>query len=83
MRKNALLFVTAFALSGCLAKKLQTPTQDHYVQAATISDSCGDEGWGQGVCTQEMIDEMAEQAKCLHAITVGEDCTELPEEPKP
>ena len=73
--KHTILIIASLGLSGCLAKQLKHPAEDHYVQAKTIAEACAKGGvLGEGVCTQEMLDEMAQQAKCLHAIAQGEKC---------
>ena len=75
MRNTILITIACLGLSGCLAKQLRPHAQDHYVQAKTIAEACSKaQVLGEGVCTQEMLDEMAKQAECIHAITEGEKC---------
>ena len=75
-RCYALLFLVTLG-SGCLAKQLRTPAEDHYVQTKHIADSCAKGAYG--TCTPELkedLEAMAEQACLLNAITRGTDGAE-------
>lgn len=54
--------------SGCLSKTLRIPVEDHAVQSTVIAKDCEAAGFGNGKCTQEDIDAMAEQARLLDDI---------------
>jgi len=58
------------ACSSCLAKKLTTPAEDHYVQTRAIASRCGDD------CSPELredLEAMTAQACLIDAIVKGED----------
>ena len=75
MRTKITITLAVLLLSGCLAGQLRAPAEDHHVQAQTIADSCRKEHvLGEGLCTQDMLDEMAKQAACIQAITEGDEC---------
>ena len=57
-----------YTLSGC-TRALRGPVEDHAVQAAVIAHECRNTGiLGEGKCTQEDLDAMAEQAKLISDI---------------
>lgn len=69
--KRIIVATIVLACSGCLAKKLQTPVEDHYIQTQAIAERC------KADCDpaelQEDLDAMAEQACLLDAIVKGND----------
>ena len=71
---HRLLLSALLLSSGCLAKSLRTPAQDHHVQVATIEVRCNRGDYC--LCMPELkadLKDMREQACLLEAITVGED----------
>lgn len=79
---RALLLALLLA-GGCMTKMLRVPVEDHYVQTQTIATSCKVDGWGVGKCTQDDLDAMAEQARCIDAIVKRQTCEPKGEEPAP
>jgi hypothetical protein len=79
MRNSLITIAAALLVSGCLAKQLKHPAEDHYVQTKAIADNCRDDGgYAESPCSpelQEDLDAMAQQAHCVHAISKGEKCT--------
>lgn len=76
MQRTALILIVLAGVPGCLKAQLRTPAEDHAVQAQLIAESCARKGYGYGYgkCTQEDIEAMADQAKCIDAIVKGETC---------
>ena len=70
----AVAFLAVSMLGGCLSKTLRVPVEDHYVQAAVIAADCEKHGFGNEKCTQEDLDAMAQQAKCIDAIVKKQRC---------
>ena len=71
---HRLILVSLILTSGCLAKSLRTPAQDHHVQVATIEARCNRGDYG--LCMPELkadLKDMREQACLIEAITAGED----------
>ena len=68
------LLVSLLLSSGCLAKSLRTPAQDHHVQVATVEVRCNRGDYG--LCMPELkedLKDMREQACLLEEITKGQD----------
>ena len=60
---------------SCLAHKLKGPAQDHAIQSEVIVQWCEEERYGE--CPEEVVEAtriMAEQARCIEAITRAERC---------
>ena len=72
--KRASLIAIALALTGCLKAHLKTPAEDHAVQTTLVAESCAKDGYGSGKCTQEDLDDMAEQAVCIDAVVQATKC---------
>ena len=87
MRTTLITIATALLVSGCLAKQLKHPAEDHYVQTKAIADNCREGGgYAEAPCSgdlQEDLDAMQQQARCIYTITKAEKCTPDPEAKTP
>jgi len=74
------LAITTLLLGGCMPA-LRGPAEDHYVLSQTIADACrgqaGNLNYPEAPCTPDLqadLDALALQARCIHAISIGEKC---------
>lgn len=68
------LLCVALLSTGCLARSLRTPAEDHHVQTATIAARCNAGFYGP--CTPELredLEDMAHGACLIDAIAKGDD----------
>jgi len=72
---NTILIAALAALScGCLAKRLQIPAEDHYVQTRVIAEKCRTQGYDDSPCSgqlQEDLDAMVKGAQAIDAVAKG------------
>ena len=74
MKHVPITVLAALVLSGCLAKSIAVPVEDHYVQTKTVADRCRKDGCDEVL--QEDLDETATQACLLEAAVKKADPAE-------
>lgn len=71
--KRAAALLLSLSLSGCLAKSLRGPAEDHYIQTATISKRVDAGAYaGDAEALAEDLAAMAKQACLIDAIVKAE-----------
>lgn len=73
VRRVALLATLALLGSGCLARQLRGPAAEHHAQLAMLVESCEAFGWGERLCTAELMRLQVMKACLIESIASGED----------